>query len=98
MIFHSANGQLSDCNLKRAGGIDHAVHIIAGLDRLHGGEGEAYVNCDAGHDQVLATRLLDRGYDLSYLTAVSVARGGADCVGAGDRVLGRRSLNHMMTT
>jgi hypothetical protein len=50
MIFHSGNGILSDCNLKRAGGIDHAVHIVARLDRLHGGEGEAYVNCDAGHD------------------------------------------------
>jgi hypothetical protein len=33
-----------------------------------------------------------------YLTAVSVARGGADCVGAGARVLARRSLNHMITT
>ena len=50
MIFHSGNGILSDCNLKRAGGIDHAVHIVPRLDRFHGGEGEAYVNCDAGHD------------------------------------------------
>ena len=38
MIFHSGSGILSDCNLKRAGGIDHAVHIVARLDRLHGGE------------------------------------------------------------
>jgi hypothetical protein len=32
-----------------------------------GGEGEAYVNCDAGHDQVLATCLLDRRYDLRII-------------------------------
>ena len=29
MIFHSGNGILSDCNLKRAGGIDHAVRSNA---------------------------------------------------------------------
>jgi hypothetical protein len=39
MISH--NGILSDCHNKRARGIDHAVHS------LHGGEGDAYVNCDA---------------------------------------------------
>jgi len=43
MIFHSGNGIVSDSNLKRAGGVDHAAHIVARLDRLHGGEGEAYV-------------------------------------------------------
>jgi len=32
MIFHSANGQFSGCHIKRAGGIDRAVHIVAGLD------------------------------------------------------------------
>ena len=29
MIFHSGDGILSDCNLKRAGGIDHAVRLNA---------------------------------------------------------------------
>jgi hypothetical protein len=61
MIFHSGNRQLSGCHIKPAGGIDHTVHTVARVDRLHGGEGEADVNCDARHDQVLATRLLDRG-------------------------------------
>lgn len=50
MIFHSGNGILSDGNLKRAGGIDHAVHVVTRVDRLHSGEGEANVNGDAGHD------------------------------------------------
>jgi hypothetical protein len=26
------------------------VHIVARVNRLHGGEGEAYVHGDAGHD------------------------------------------------
>jgi hypothetical protein len=43
MIFHSGNGILSDCYLKRAGGIDHAVHVVARVNRLHAREGEAYV-------------------------------------------------------
>ena len=50
MISHPGNGILPGCSLKRAGGIDHAVHGVARLNRLHGGEGEAYVNCDARHD------------------------------------------------
>jgi len=31
---------------------------------LHAGEGQAYVTPDARHDQVLATRVFDRGYEL----------------------------------
>ena len=46
MIFHSENGILSDCNLKRARGIDDAVHIVARINSLHAGEGQAYVNRD----------------------------------------------------
>jgi hypothetical protein len=67
MILHSGNGILSDRNLQRAGGIDHAGQVVARVDRLHGGEGEAYVNCGTRHDQVLATRLLDRGYELRII-------------------------------
>jgi hypothetical protein len=63
MIFHSGNGIVADCSLEPAGGIDHAVHVVARVNRLHGCEGEAHVNCDAGYDQVLAPRLLDCGYE-----------------------------------
>src|SRR5690349_8748318 len=38
MISHSGNGIVLDCNLKRAGGIEHAIRIVARLDRLHSGE------------------------------------------------------------
>jgi DNA-binding transcriptional LysR family regulator len=41
---------------------------------LHGGEGEAYVNCDARHDQVLATRPLDRSYEFSIFSEAEDAR------------------------
>jgi hypothetical protein len=43
MISHSGNGIVSDCNLKRAGGIEHAIRIVARLDRLHGGEDTSMV-------------------------------------------------------
>jgi hypothetical protein len=35
---------------------------------------EAYVNCDARHDQVLATRLLDRGYELRIIPRADDSR------------------------
>ena len=37
-----------------------------------GDEGEAYVNFDAGQDQVLATRLFDRGYELRISHALMI--------------------------
>src|SRR5262249_55885592 len=39
MIFHSGNGILSDRDLKPPGGIDYALHVVAGVNRLHSGEG-----------------------------------------------------------
>jgi len=55
------SGILSDRHFKPAGSIDHAVDVVARLDCLHGGDCEAYVNCDARHDQVLAASLSGTG-------------------------------------
>ena len=71
VIFHSGNGILSNCHFNPAGSIDHAVHVVARFDCVHGGESEAHVNCDTGHNQILATRLLDRGDELRIIPCVN---------------------------
>jgi len=57
MISHSGNGILLNCHFKRAGGIDDTVHIVTRFDRLDGSEGEAYVNCDTGHNCILPKKV-----------------------------------------
>src|SRR5271154_7178623 len=37
------------------------------VDGLPGGEGGAYVNCEARHDQGLATRIFDSGHELRIM-------------------------------